>query len=357
MAVVSLAASLEDLRARLARIVVGWQGPDGATPGAPVTAADLGAVEAMVALLKDALLPNLVQTREGTPAFVHGGPFANIAHGCSSVVATRTALAHARHVVTEAGFGFDLGGEKFLDVKMRQAGLWPSVVVLVATVRALREHGGEGEDGLARGLVHLDRQCGNVAAFGLPVVVAINVFPGDVEEDLALLEAHCAERDVAAARVTAFRDGGRGAEALARRLVDVLDTRPAPVEPHVLYPDDMALRSKIETVARRLYGAASVSFSEEAAATLERLEAEGHGMLQVCMAKTHLSFSGDAKAGGLAEGFDLHVREVRLSAGAGFVVAVAGTIVTMPALPFEPAAVRMRVEADGTVRGLMQNEG
>ena len=357
MAVVSLASSLEDLRARLARLVVGWQGPGGANPGAAVTAADLGAVEAMVALLKDALLPNLVQTREGTPAFVHGGPFANIAHGCSSVVATRTALAHAREVVTEAGFGFDLGGEKFLDVKMRQAGLWPHLVVLVATVRALREHGGEGEGALERGLAHLDRQLANVAAFELPAVVAVNVFPDDTEADLAFVEAHCAARGVVVARVTAFTDGGAGGEALARQVLEVLDADTQQARaPHFLYPDDAPLRSKIETVASRIYGAGSVSFSEEASMTLERLEASGLGGLQVCMAKTHLSFSDDPKAGGLAEGFDLHVREVRLSAGAGFVVAVAGTIVTMPALPFEPAAVRMHVESDGTVRGLMQNE-
>ncbi len=364
MAVLALADSPQDLRARLGRIVVGRQGPDGPTPGADVTAADLGAVDAMLALLRDALAPNLVTTREGTPAFVHAGPFANIAHGASSVVATRTALAHAQEVVTEAGFGFDLGGEKFLDVKMRQAGLWPRAVVLVATAKALREHGAgpDGDpaeaDALARGLPHLARHLANVARFGLPAVVAINVFPGDVEADLAALEAFCAEQGVPTARVTAFADGGAGGEALADRVLEVLDaTDAAPPTPRYAYPDDAPLTTKIEALATDLYGAAGVAFDDAAAEELARLEAAGYGRLQVCMAKTHLSFADDPKAGGLAEGFTLRVREVRLSAGAGFVVAVAGRIVTMPALPREPAAKRVRVGDDGTVRGLMQGEG
>jgi len=356
MAVLSLASSICDLRERLGRIVVGSQGPQGVTPGAEVTAADLGAVEAMVALLKDALLPNLVQTRDGTPAFVHGGPFANIAHGCSSVVGTRTALEFASEVVTEAGFGFDLGGEKFLDIKMRQAGMWPHAVVLVATVRALREHGGGGPDALTRGLEHLDRQLANVSAFGLAAVVAVNEFPDDTEQDLAAVEAHVAQKGHAVARVTAFRDGGAGGEALARAVLTTMDAAPGERVPTFLYPDSASLREKIETIAKRIYGAASVSFDPEAERVLSSLETSGRNDLQVCMAKTHLSFSDDPSEGGLAQGFDLRIREVRLSAGAGFVVAIAGKIVTMPALPFEPAALRVRVHDDGTVTGLMQND-
>ncbi|MDR9392236.1 MAG: formate--tetrahydrofolate ligase [Trueperaceae bacterium] len=363
MAVLALADSVDDLRARLGRIVVGRQGAEGPTPGADVTAADLGAVDAMLALLQDALQPNLVTTREGTPAFVHGGPFANIAHGASSVVATRTALAHAQEVVTEAGFGFDLGGEKFLDVKMRQAGLWPRAVVLVATAKALREHGAgpdgdaASEDALTRGLPHLARHLDAVAHFGLPAVVALNVFPGDGEADLAAIEGFAAARGVPVARVTAFADGGAGAEALAARVLEVLDAGDAaPPTPRFAYPDAAPLTAKIEALATDLYGAADVAYDAAAAAELARLEAAGYGPLQVCMAKTHLSFADDPKAGGLAEGFTLRVREVRLSAGAGFVVVVAGRIVTMPALPREPAAKRVRVGADGRIRGLMQGD-
>lgn len=349
MAVLALAASLDDLRARLARIVVGTR-----EDGSDVTADDLGAVDAMVALLRDALEPNLVQTREGCPAFVHAGPFGNIAHGCNSVVATRTALRHAEEVVTEAGFGFDLGGEKFLDIKMRQSGLWPRAVVLVATVRALASH---GDGDLARGLAHLDRQLANVRRFGLPAVVAINVFAGDEEADLRAVEARCDELGAPAARITSFVDGGAGGVALAERLLDVLDAGDAaPPRPCFLYPDVAPLDDKIRTVATRVYGAASVTFREAASRRLDELAAAGYGHLPICMAKTHLSFAGDPKAGGLAEGFDLEIRSVRLSAGAGFVVPLVGTIVTMPALPRDPAAKHVRVAADGTISGLMQGE-
>lgn len=350
MAVLALAESLDDLRARLSRIVVGTRADD----GREVTADRLGAVESMLALLKDALMPNLVQTREGTPAFVHTGPFGNIAHGCSSVVATRTALAYAQEVVTEAGFGFDLGGEKFLHLKMRQAGLWPRAVVLVATVRALQAH---GEGDLERGLAHLDRQLANVAAFGLPAVVAINVFGTDAEADLARLEAHCAAAGVPAARITAFSDGGAGAETLARTLLDTLDAGDAaPPEPRFLYDVAAPLDAKLEAVATTLYGASGLEWSDTARADLEQLRAAGHDRLPVCVAKTHLSFSADPKAGGLAEGFVMPVRRLRLSAGAGFVVALAGRIVTMPGLPRDPAAHHVRVRPDGSIGGLMQNE-
>jgi formate--tetrahydrofolate ligase len=349
MAILALADSREDLRARLARIVVGSR-----ENGSDVTAADLGAVDAMLALLEDALAPNLVQTREGTPAFVHTGPFGNIAHGCSSVVGTRTALAYAQEVVTEAGFGFDLGGEKFLHLKMRQAGLWPRAVVLVATVRALQAH---GEGDLERGLAHLDRQLANVAAFGLPAVVAINVFAGDDAVDLARLEAHCEGAGAPHARITAFADGGAGAEELARTLLATLDAGDAaPPEPTFLYAQDAPIEAQIETLATRIYGAGSVEWSDAARADLEELRSRGHDRLPVCVAKTHLSFSADPKGGGLAEGFPLPIRRLRLSAGAGFVVALAGRIVTMPGLPRDPAAHHVRVAEDGTVSGLMQGE-
>ncbi|HZW29026.1 MAG TPA: formate--tetrahydrofolate ligase [Trueperaceae bacterium] len=349
MAVMALARSLEDLRDRLARIVVGTR-----DDGSPVTARDLGAVDAMMALLKDALEPNLVQTREGTPAFVHLGPFGNIAHGCSSVAATRLALEHADVVVTEAGFGFELGGEKFLHIKCRQAGLWPRAVVLVATVQALKAHGA-GDLGV--GLGHLDRQLANVAAFGLPAVVAVNVFPGDTEEELRAVEAHAAARAAGVARVTAFRDGGVGGVAIAERLMEVLDASELePPRPAYLYEERDDLVAKLRAVARRLYGAADVRLTAEAEADLATLHRAGLSHLPLCVAKTHLSFSGDPRGGGLAEGFTLEVKELRASAGAGFVVALAGDIVTMPALPREPAAKRVRVAADGSVTGLMQGD-
>lgn len=349
MAIMALADSLEDLRARLARIVVGTR-----ADGSAVTADDIGAVDAMLALLKDALNPNLVQTREGAPAFVHMGPFGNIAHGCSSVVATKVALAHADVVVTEAGFGFELGGEKFLELKSRQAGLWPRAVVLVVTVRALEAH---GDGSLERGLGHLDRQLANVRAFGLPALVAINVFPDDREEALVAVEHHAGTQGAAAARVTAYADGGAGGEALAERLLSLLDaTEACPPEPTFLYPESADLLDKIRAVAGTLYGANEVTLTENAERDLAVLRAAGQDRLPVCIAKTHLSFTGDPKGGGLAKGFPLTVQELRASAGAGFVVALMGDIVTMPALPRDPAAKHVRVDEAGTIRGLMQNE-
>ncbi len=347
MAVLALAESMEDLRARLARTVVGW-----ASDGAAVTAADLEAVDAMLVLLRDALRPNLVQTMDGTPAFVHAGPFGNIAHGCSSVLATRLALRHADVVVTEAGFGFDLGGEKFLHLKARQAGVWPRLVVLVATVRALASHGG-GD--VALGLEHLDRQVANVRAFGLGVVVAVNVFDGDTEADLAAVERRAADLGVASARVTAFRDGGAGGEVLARRVLEMLDAGEAQVpEPRYLYREDAPFNAKIDVLSRTIYGAAGVRITDDACRDLDRLGAAGLDRLPVCVAKTHLSFSDDPKAGGLAKGMTLTVSEVRPAAGAGFLVALMGNIMTMPGLPRDPAARHVRVGADGAVSGLMQ---
>lgn len=347
MAVMALASSLEDLRVRLGRIVVGTR-----EDGSPVTANDLGAVDAMLALLQDALKPNLVQTREGAPAFVHLGPFGNIAHGCSSVVATKLALAHADIVITEAGFGFELGGEKFLDIKSRQAGIWPQAVVLVATVQALKAHGG-GD--LMTGLAHLDRQLANVGAFELPVLIAVNVFPADTEAELVEVEAYAAQRGVVAERITSFVNGGEGGEALAERLLALLDVVAAnPPKPTFLYAEDDDLLTKLTSVATKVYGAAEVVLSPAAEEDLARLRAAGQADLPVCIAKTHLSFSGDPKGNGLAEGFTLTVQELRASAGAGFIVALMGDIVTMPALPREPAAKRVRVAADGSVTGLMQ---
>lgn len=349
MAVMALAESLEDLRSRLARIVVGTR-----EDGSAVTAHDLGAVDALLALLKDALKPNLVQTREGTPAFVHLGPFGNIAHGCSSVVATKLALRHADVVVTEAGFGFDLGGEKFLQIKSRQAKLWPRAVVLVATVQALKAH---GDGDLTLGLTHLDRQLANVRAFGLPVLVAVNVFADDREDELVAVEQHASSLDVAAARITSFSAGGSGAEALATKLIALLDaTESCPATAKFLYAANDDLISKISAVAKTVYGASEVTLSEAAQRDLSMIRAAGHDHLPVCIAKTHLSFSSDPKAGGLARCFPLTVQELRVSAGAGFIVALMGAIVTMPALPRDPAAKHVRVDADGTVHGLMQNE-
>lgn len=347
MAVMALATSEADLRVRLARMVVGR------TPaGAPLLATDFGATDALVVLLREALRPNLVQTREGAPAFVHCGPFANIAHGCSSVVATDLALRHAEVVITEAGFGFDLGGEKFLNLKMRQAGLWPHAVVLVATVRALKSH---GSGSLEVGLGHLARQLANVRAFGLPPLVAINVFPDDREAELASIEAFAANHGARTGRSTAYRDGGAGAESLAQALLTNL-AEPAPLGPMFLYPDNTPLEVSLERVASTIYGAAAVDLSPAAEADLAWLKQAGYDRLPVCIAKTHLSFTDDPKGGGLARDFRMTVSELRLSAGAGFVVARMGQIFTMPGLPRRPAALNVRIRPDGSVQGLMQGD-
>jgi len=347
MAVLSLAEDLPDLERRLARIVVGQR-----ADLSYVTAADLEAAPAMAALLRDALLPNLVQTAAGDPALVHGGPFANIAHGCSSVAATRIGLHYSDLVVTEAGFGFDLGGEKFLDIKCRQAGLWPRCVVLVTTVKALEAH---GEGDLARGLGHLDRQLANVRRFGLTPVVAVNVFGTDEEVKLKRVEAHADRRGAKAARVTSFVDGAAGGEALADVVWEACAMDEPDKAPHFLYALQESYGDKVHNIAQRIYGARDVAFTATAKRALARLDECAPG-LPVCVAKTHLSFSDDPKAGGLAEGFVATVREVRPMLGAGFVTVLMGEIVTMPALPREPAAKRVRIDADGKIRGLMQGD-
>lgn len=344
MAVLCLATDLDDLRARLGRIVVG-----AGTDGKPVTASELGAAEAMTALLVDALQPNLVQTLEGGPAFVHGGPFANIAHGCNSLLATRMALRHGDVVVTEAGFGFDLGAEKFLDIKCRVGGIWPDCVVIVATLRALRAHGAGGD--LASGLANLERHLDTAAGFGLPAVVAINVFPDDTSEALAQVEAAVAAKGAVAVPCTGFRDGGAGGEALGRAVLAALET--GSVGPCYTYDLAASYPDKLRAIAQRVYGADDLSFEPSAKSALERFDRNFPG-LPVCVAKTQYSVSDDPKKLGRPSAFQVTVREARLAAGAGFVVALLGEMVTMPGLPKEPSALRVKVEPDGRVRGLMQ---
>lgn len=351
MACLCLADDLDDLRARLARIIVAET-----RDRRPVTAADLKADGAMAALLVEAVKPNLVQTLEGTPALLHGGPFANIAHGCNSVIATRTALGLADYVVTEAGFGADLGAEKFFDIKCRAAGLAPAAAVIVATARALKMNGGvakadlarEDAGAVARGAANLVRHIENVRGFGVPVVVAINLFPGDSEAELAAIEAAVAGAGVQALRCRHWAQGGAGAAALAEAVV-ALAEGPAGFTP--LYPAELPLADKIETIARRIYRAGALALAPGVAAQLARWEAAGFGALPVCMAKTQYSFSADPAALGAPSGFTLPVREVRLAAGAGFVVAICGELMTMPGLPRTPAAEGIGV-AQGTIFGL-----
>lgn len=356
MAILCLSTSLAELKRRLAAIVIGYT-----TDKQPVTAGELGAVGAMAILLKDALAPNLVQTLEGAPAFVHGGPFANIAHGCSSVVATRSALALAEVVVTEAGFGADLGAEKFLDIKCRAADLRPDLAVLVATVRALKYHGGvevadlgtENVTAVRAGAVNLRRHVENLRSFGLDVVVAINRFPSDTDDELAAVQQLCAEQGVPSAVASHFADGGAGAEELARIVAERLAQAPAE-QPELIRPYELhePLAEKIDKIARTIYRAGSVSFSAAARTRLQQIEADGFGELPVCIAKTQYSFSTDAKLRGAPSGHELVVREVRLSAGAGFVVAICGDIMTMPGLPKAPAALGMTIDDAGVIAGL-----
>ncbi len=312
----------------------------------------------MMVLLKDAMQPNLVQTLENNPAFIHGGPFANIAHGCNSVIATRAALHMADYVVTEAGFGADLGAEKFLNIKCRQANLVPDAAVLVATVRALKMHGGLAKDDLAMvsysalesGLANLGRHIGNLRLFGLPVVVAINRFTTDTSAEISAIEAYCARLGVPVALCTHWAEGGRGAEALARAVTELTALRAEPFQ--LLYPDDMPLFEKIETVARRIYRAERVETTRAVLNQLKAWEAAGFGKLPVCMAKTQYSFSTDPALLGAPEGHVVRLREVRLSAGAGFVAAICGDIMTMPGLPRHPAAEIMHLNAAGQIEGL-----
>jgi formate--tetrahydrofolate ligase len=353
MAILCLARDGADLEERLGRIVVAHT-----RDKVPVTARDLKADGAMAVLLKDAVLPNLVQTLEHTPALVHGGPFANIAHGCNSVIATRAALRLANYVVTEAGFGADLGAEKFFDIKCRKAGLRPSVAVIVATVRALKMNGGVAKADLGiedvaavkRGGANLARHIANVRGFGVPVVVAVNHFNGDTAAEHAALAEVAAAEGVEAVICRHWAEGGAGIEPLARRVVALAEGGGAGFRP--LYPDAMPLWDKIGTIATRIYRAGSVSAAPGVREQLAAWEAAGHGDLPVCMAKTQYSFSTDPALRGAPEGFDVHVREVRLSAGAGFVVAVCGDIMTMPGLPRVPAAETIRLGEGGRVEGL-----
>ncbi len=358
MAILCLSTSLEDLEQRLGRIVVGRS-----FDLKPVTAKDLGAHVAMTALLTDALLPNLVQTAEGGPAIVHGGPFANIAHGCSSILSTRMALHHADVVITEGGFGFDLGGEKFLDIKCRVAGLWPDTLVMVATLRALKFHGGveaksagaPNAEALERGIANLERHLETAAFYGLRAVVAINAFDTDPESEIAMVRARCEKLGVPVELCRGFAQGGDGATDLAKTVASVLESK-TEKKPRFSYELEQSYAEKFDAIARNVYGAEGADVEPAAKAQLEQIEKSGFGGLPVCMAKTQLSVSDDPKKQGRPTGFRVTVREARLSAGAGFVVALLGDVMTMPGLPKVPAARNVRIEADGTVRGLMQNE-
>lgn len=353
MAIFCLSTSITDLKERLARIVVGYTAGD-----APITAGDLKAQGAMAALLKDALKPNLVQTLEGTPAFVHGGPFANIAHGCNSIMATRMAMALGDYCVTEAGFGADLGAEKFLDIKCRLAGLKPDAVVVVATVRALKNHGGvpkaelgeENLEALEAGLPNLLQHVENITkVYQLPCVVAINRFPTDTEAELALVERRCKELGVNVALSEVWAKGGEGGVALAEEVVRLCEQ---PNDFAFCYEDDLSLAEKIEAIATRIYHADGVDFTPAAKKELDQLESLGFGGMPVCMAKTQYSFSDDASLLGAPRGFRITVKKAKVSAGAGFVVALTGDIMTMPGLPKEPAACRIDVDETGKISGL-----
>ena len=354
MACFCLARDLEDLKNRLGDMIVAWN-----KRGEPVYARDLHAQGAMAALLKDAVKPNLVQTIEGTAALVHGGPFANIAHGCNSLIATRTALALGDYTVTEAGFGADLGAEKFIDIKSRKGGLKPDCAVIVATVRALKYNGGvakdaltaENVDALGKGLPNLLKHIANLKnAFGLPVVVAINRFVSDSDAELALIEKTCGEHGAKVALCEVWAHGGKGGEDLACAVIDACEQGESHCAP--LYPDDMPLVDKIRTIAQKIYGAADIVLSDDARKTLADLEKLGYGNLPVCMAKTQYSLSDDPKALGCPQGFTLHIREVQIAAGAGFVIAITGSIMKMPGLPKVPASNNIDVDKDGNITGL-----
>ena len=353
MAIVCLSRDLEDLQRRLANIIVGTTRERKA-----VRAADLDAAGAMAALLRDALAPNLVQTLEHNPAFIHGGPFANIAHGCNSVIATRTALKLADYVVTEAGFGADLGAEKFFDIKCRKAGLAPSAAVLVATIRALKMHGGvakealkrEDADAVQRGFANLERHVRNLRKFGVPPVVAVNRFSADTEAEMDRLGTLCDGLGVRCVVADHWAHGGAGAEDLARAVVEQVETAPAQFRP--LYPDDMTPWDKLRTIATEIYDAGEVTADPGVRKRFDELQADGFGHLPVCVAKTQYSFSTDPKKVGAPSGHVLHVRDVRLSAGAEFIVAVCGEIMTMPGLPKVPAANSISLSQAGLITGL-----
>lgn len=353
MAVLCLAKDMKDLKERLGRMVVAYN-----YEGKPVTAADIKAVGAMAALLKDALKPNLIQTLEHTPALVHGGPFANIAHGCNSVRATKAALKMADYVITEAGFGADLGAEKFFDIKCRMADLHPDAVVLVATVRALKYNGGvakadlgtENLEALSKGIVNLEKHIENLQKFGVPVVVTLNSFVTDTEKEIQFVKQFCEERGCEFAISEVWEKGGEGGVELAEKVLSTLEKKESHFK--VLYKDDLSLTEKIETVAKEIYGAEGVTYAPAAEKQLKKLEELGFGKLPVCMAKTQYSLSDDPVLLGRPSGFRIQVREAYVSAGAGFVVVLTGAVMTMPGLPKEPAAFRIDVNDEGVITGL-----
>ena len=353
MAILCLASDMADLKERLGRIIVAYD-----YQGKPVTAVDLNAVGAMAALLKDAMKPNLIQTLEHTPALVHGGPFANIAHGCNSIRATRTALKMADYVITEAGFGADLGAEKFFDIKCRMAGLKPDVVVLVATVRALKYNGGvakadlseENLEALQAGIVNLEKHIENLHKYGVPIVVTLNSFVTDTEAEIGFVKKFCQERGCEFAISEVWEKGGAGGVELANKVLETLENKESHFK--VLYEDHLSLREKIETVASEIYGAGGVSYAPAAEKQLTKLEELGFGDMPVCMAKTQYSLSDDPALLGRPVGFMMNVREVYVSAGAGFVVVLTGAVMTMPGLPKKPAAYGIDVNEDGMITGL-----
>lgn len=353
MAILCLATSLRDLKERLSKIIVAYD-----YAGNAVTAGQINAHGAMAALLKDAVKPNLVQTLENVPAIIHGGPFANIAHGCNSVMATKTAMKLADYTITEAGFGADLGAEKFFDIKCRYAGLKPDAVVLVATVRALKMHGGVPKSELTtpnveavkKGIVNLEKHIENVQKFGVPLVVAINIFAQDTPEELEAVREHCAKHGVNVALSDVFARGGEGGIELAKEVVALAESGNANFKP--IYESEMPLKEKIETVAREIYGADGVNFSKDAEKALADFEAMGYGNLPVCMAKTQYSFSDDQTLLGRPTGFKITIKNCRISAGAGFIVVLTGDIMTMPGLPKVPAAEKIDVSDEGVISGL-----
>ena len=353
MAILCLAEDMADLKDKLSKIIVAYN-----YKGEPVTAGDLKAVGSMAVLLKDAIKPNIIQTLEHTPAIIHGGPFANIAHGCNSVRATKYALKMADYVITEAGFGADLGAEKFFDIKCRKAGLKPDAVVLVATVRALKYNGGvakadlsaENLDALKKGIVNLEKHIENLKQYGVPVVITLNEFSSDTEAELSFVKNFCEERGCEFALSKVWEKGGEGGIELAEKVLKTLDEKKSNFKP--IYDDDASLKEKIETVATKIYGAKDVFFTAEALKMLDKLTALGFSKLPVCIAKTQYSLSDDPTLLGRPEGYTLNVREVYISAGAGFVVVLTGQVVTMPGLSIEPAAYRIDIDENGVIKGL-----
>ncbi|MBR6238448.1 MAG: formate--tetrahydrofolate ligase, partial [Lachnospiraceae bacterium] len=353
MAIVCLASDMKDLKERLGRIIVAYD-----IEGNPVTAKQLNAVGSMAALLKDAIKPNLIQTLEHTPAVVHGGPFANIAHGCNSVIATKAALKMADYCITEAGFGADLGAEKFLDIKCRMAGLKPDAIVLVATVRALKYNGGIPKDELSkpdiealkRGIVNLKKHIENLMSYGVPVVVTLNAFVTDSEEETAYVKKYCEDLGASFALSRVWEFGGKGGVELAQTVVDTIENKKSSFAP--IYSLDLSIKEKIETIARKIYGADGVVFDPKALKSMEKLTALGFDKMPVCMAKTQYSLSDDPSLLGSPSGFDVHVRDMYVSAGAGFIVVLTGDIMTMPGLPKKPAAYSIDVNENGMITGL-----